>query len=109
MSNQGKSVKKQSKIVRGLLACVVATTLLPAIAMASAVDQFKSFVSNTKSAKGEFVQQQIKMVDGNPKVSKTFSGAFVFARPGNSSGLTKSLTSKCCRPMVKSSSSLIKI
>jgi outer membrane lipoprotein carrier protein len=82
MSNQGKSVKKQSKIVRGLLACVVATTLLPAIAMASAVDQFKSFVSNTKSAKGEFVQQQIKMVDGNPKVSKTFSGAFVFARPG---------------------------
>jgi outer membrane lipoprotein carrier protein len=50
--------------------------------MASAVDQFKSFVSNTKSAKGEFVQQQIKMVDGNPKVSKTFSGAFVFARPG---------------------------
>nr|WP_329604940.1 outer membrane lipoprotein chaperone LolA [Undibacterium rivi] len=78
-------MKKQSKVVKvvsGLLACVVATTLLPAIAMASAVDQFKSFVSNTKSAKGEFVQQQIKMVDGNPKVSKTFSGAFVFARPG---------------------------
>lgn len=54
----------------------------PAIASASALEQFKAFVANTKTAKGEFSQQQIKMVDGSPKVSKTASGSFMFSRPG---------------------------
>jgi outer membrane lipoprotein carrier protein len=61
---------------------VVAAFALPVVVHASALEQFKSFVANTKSAKGEFVQQQIKMVDGKPKVSKTANGSFMFARPG---------------------------
>ncbi|MCH8618925.1 outer membrane lipoprotein chaperone LolA [Undibacterium sp. TS12] len=53
--------------------------MTPALASASAVEQFKSFVTNNKSAKGEFTQQQVK-ADG--KVSKTATGNFIFARPG---------------------------
>lgn len=62
-----------------LIACVA---ILPAEASASALDQFRSFVSSTKSAKGEFSQRQVKKVDGAPKASGTASGTFVFARPG---------------------------
>lgn len=54
----------------------------PSVASASALEQFKAFVANTKTAKGEFSQQQIKMVDGSTKVSKTASGNFMFSRPG---------------------------
>lgn len=56
--------------------------IFPATASASALDQFKSFVSSTKSARGEFVQRQVKNVDGAPKASNSASGTFVFARPG---------------------------
>lgn len=52
------------------------------LAQASAIEQFKSFVANSKTAKGEFSQQQVKMVNGSPKVGKTASGNFKFARPG---------------------------
>jgi outer membrane lipoprotein carrier protein len=63
--------------------CLAAAVFtLPLMAQASALEQFKSFVANTKSAKGEFSQQQIKMVEGKPKVSKTANGSFMFARPG---------------------------
>jgi outer membrane lipoprotein carrier protein len=55
---------------------------LPAVASASALDQFKSFVSSTKSAKGEFAQRQVKMMDGSAKVSNESTGTFMFARPG---------------------------
>lgn len=55
---------------------------LPLLAHASALEQFKVFVANTKSAKGEFSQQQIKIVNGSPKISKTANGNFMFARPG---------------------------
>lgn len=48
-------------------------------AQAGALEQFKSFVAQTKSAKGEFVQRQSK--EGG-KVSEPASGHFVFARPG---------------------------
>jgi outer membrane lipoprotein carrier protein len=51
-------------------------------ASASALDQFTSFVSSTKTAKGEFTQYQVKNVDGKDKVSTSASGTFVFARPG---------------------------
>ena len=51
-------------------------------ASATAIDQFKSFISNSKSAKGEYTQQQMKMVNGNLTVGKTSSGNFKFARPG---------------------------
>jgi outer membrane lipoprotein carrier protein len=55
---------------------------LPAIAGATALDQFKSFVSSTKAAKGEFTQHQVKMTNGAPAVSAASSGTFLFARPG---------------------------
>ena len=62
-----------------LLAAAIA---LPAYASASALEQFKTFVATTKSAKGEFTQRQVKMMDGSAKISKSASGTFLFARPG---------------------------
>ena len=52
------------------------------LASASALDQFKLFVSSTQSAKGEFVQRLVKVESGTVKISYTYSGTFVFARPG---------------------------
>jgi outer membrane lipoprotein carrier protein len=54
----------------------------PASAQASALEQFKSFVATTQSAKGEFTQRQVKMMDGTLKTSNPASGIFIFARPG---------------------------
>ena len=58
--------------------------LFAASASASALEQFKSFAAGTKSAKGEFVQRQVKKADaaGKAKVSTPASGTFEFARPG---------------------------
>lgn len=54
---------------------------LPGMAGAAALDQFKSFVASTQSAKGEFTQQQLgKSKSG--KATPASSGSFVFARPG---------------------------
>ncbi len=61
---------------------IILITLLPAIALASAIDQFKSFIATTKSAKGEFTQRQVKMIDGEARMSNQASGSFVFSRPG---------------------------
>jgi outer membrane lipoprotein carrier protein len=52
------------------------------IASASAIEQFKAFVANNKTAKGEFSQQQGKMINGSFKPGKLSSGIFKFARPG---------------------------
>ena len=49
---------------------------------AAALDQFKSFVSSTQSARGEFTQQLVKIESGATKVSNKSTGTFVFARPG---------------------------
>ncbi|HYD81088.1 MAG TPA: outer membrane lipoprotein chaperone LolA [Paucimonas sp.] len=63
-----------------LAACAFA---LPALAAASALDQFKSFVATTKSAKGEFTQRLSRSdAAGKGKTSAPSSGTFVFARPG---------------------------
>lgn len=56
--------------------------ILSASAYASAIEQFKTFVTNNKTAKGDYTQQQIKMVNGKPTVGKVSSGDFKFARPG---------------------------
>ena len=58
------------------------TLMLAQAAHASALEQFKSFVASTKSARGEFTQRQTKNVDGAAKTSAPSSGTFVFARPG---------------------------
>jgi outer membrane lipoprotein carrier protein len=58
---------------------LIATTFLIAgAAHATALDQFKSFVAGTRSARGEFTQAQVLKT----KTGKTSSGTFVFARPG---------------------------
>ncbi|HEY0061347.1 MAG TPA: outer membrane lipoprotein chaperone LolA [Telluria sp.] len=50
-------------------------------AHATALEQFKSFVSSTQSARGEFTQRQVKKT-GATKPGDTSSGTFLFARPG---------------------------
>ncbi|KGF78252.1 membrane protein [Massilia sp. JS1662] len=66
--------------MRMLKTTLIATTFLIAgAAHATALDQFKSFVAGTKSARGEFTQTQVTKT---PKPGKTSSGTFVFARPG---------------------------
>ena len=45
-------------------AALLAGAALSTDARASAIEQFKTFVTNTKTAKGEFVQQQMKQVNG---------------------------------------------
>jgi outer membrane lipoprotein carrier protein len=54
----------------------------PLLAGASALEQFKSFVAGTKSARGEFVQRQVREEGGKLRVSNEASGSFVFSRPG---------------------------
>lgn len=65
------------------LAAILATSAFAFsnAASAAALDQFKSFVASTKSAKGDFTQQQPgKSKSG--KATAPSSGTFVFARPG---------------------------
>jgi outer membrane lipoprotein carrier protein len=64
------------------------TTLFAAAALAiggsasaAALDQFKSFVAGTKSARGEFVQTQVRKTTAG-KAAPPSTGTFVFARPG---------------------------
>lgn len=65
--------------MRGLLA---ACLVLPALARADALEQFKSFVANTQSARGEFQQRTVREEGGKLRSSNPSSGNFVFARPG---------------------------
>jgi outer membrane lipoprotein carrier protein len=65
---------------------LVSAVLMSALAMsapahATALEQFKSFVASTSSARGEFSQQQLKSAT-NSKASPVSSGTFSFARPG---------------------------
>jgi outer membrane lipoprotein carrier protein len=62
-------------------AFTVGSLALAGSANASALDQFKTFVAGTKSARGEFTQQQVRKAP-NSKVAPLSSGTFVFARPG---------------------------
>ena len=48
-------------------------------AHAAAIDRFKTFLSGTKSARGEFEQ---KVHDRSGKVTQESKGSFVFQRPG---------------------------
>jgi outer membrane lipoprotein carrier protein len=60
-----------------------ALAMLPGLAAASALDQFKSFVATTKSAQGEFSQRLVKAdKDGKAKISQESTGSFTFSRPG---------------------------
>ncbi len=65
--------------IKPLLALALA---LPMLAQAAALDQFRSFVSTTKTARGEFTQRLVKNEGGAAKVSNTSTGTFEFSRPG---------------------------
>ncbi len=70
-----KYVKSVAALTMGLL--------LASAAGATALDQFKTFVSSTKAAKGEFTQRQVKNTNGEAaKPAQPSSGTFLFARPG---------------------------
>ncbi len=56
--------------------------LLPAQAHAGALEQFKTFVANTKSARGDFSQRMVKEEGGKLRASNQASGNFLFSRPG---------------------------
>jgi outer membrane lipoprotein carrier protein len=71
---------KMKLTLAGLLATT--TFALSGIASASALDQFKSFVSGTKAARGEFTQTQVRSKTTAGKAPPASSGSFVFARPG---------------------------
>ncbi|MGJ7915364.1 outer membrane lipoprotein chaperone LolA [Massilia sp. LXY-6] len=55
---------------------------LTGAAHASALEQFKSFVSGTKAARGDFTQTQVRSKASTGKAPPPASGTFVFARPG---------------------------
>jgi len=76
ISNQ---VGKQMKLKAVLL---LAGAVLAAHVQASGIEQFKAFVTSTHAAKGDFIQRQLKVVDGQSKLSKQTSGTFSFSRPG---------------------------
>lgn len=79
--SMGCGVRRNDVLRR--VAALTAGLMLTGLAHASALEQFKSFVSSTKAAKGEFVQTQLKNTNGEaPKAGKNASGTFVFARPG---------------------------
>jgi outer membrane lipoprotein carrier protein len=63
----------------GLLAAI--TFALSGAASAGALDQFKTFVSGTKAARGDFTQTQVRSKPG-AKAPPPSTGTFVFARPG---------------------------
>jgi outer membrane lipoprotein carrier protein len=67
------------KLTLGAL-CTAAMLAFAGSVEASALEQFKTFVSGTKSARGEFSQQQVRSTPG--KVAPVSTGTFVFARPG---------------------------
>jgi outer membrane lipoprotein carrier protein len=58
-----------------------ATLAIGAQASAAALDQFKSFVAGTKSARGDFTQTQLRKTTAG-KAAPPSTGTFVFARPG---------------------------
>ncbi|HYC41793.1 MAG TPA: outer membrane lipoprotein carrier protein LolA, partial [Noviherbaspirillum sp.] len=73
-----RTISLAQHAARFVAACVFA---VPAIASASALDQFKTFVSTTKAAKGEFVQKQVKSVGKGETAASSSTGTFLFARP----------------------------
>jgi outer membrane lipoprotein carrier protein len=80
-----RRIRKADGYRLGISLIFAAITAIPGIASAAALEQFKSFVASTKSAKGEFVQHQIKAQAAgqeNANATAPSSGTFQFARPG---------------------------
>lgn len=72
-------------MIKRLSTLALASGLLAfsALASASALEQFKSFVATTQAAKGEFTQRQVKTDrQGKMQISDASQGSFQFLRPG---------------------------
>jgi outer membrane lipoprotein carrier protein len=86
LQNRNSSVPGRTGGLHRWLAAGSVTALLactPLSALASALDQFKSFVETTQSAKGEFSQRIVKKdADSQARPPKVSTGTFMFARPG---------------------------
>lgn len=85
-SDQTKKIVNIAMITKAACVASVAailTGMSPGSVEAAALDQFKSFVASTKSAKGEFKQSLMKTDrSGEAKPSAESTGSFMFARPG---------------------------
>ena len=95
---------KSGRLIVGLS---LSMALLPSLAHASALEQFKSFVGSTQSAKGEFSQQLVKIGAGKAPESPSTSSGIFHLRPAqaSSSGLTRSRTNRSCKPTATSCTS----
>lgn len=69
------------RILAPLCATLALLAAVPA-AQAAATDQLQTFVTSVKSARGEFVQKQVRGQGADAKTAGTSSGTFAFARPG---------------------------
>jgi outer membrane lipoprotein carrier protein len=58
---------------------VIVLALCPSLAAASAIEQLRNFATGTTSARGEFLQQQVR---ANGRAGEASSGTFAFTRPG---------------------------
>lgn len=66
-------------------ACLILLSLccMPLFAHASAIGQFRHFLSDTRSARGEFAQVQVRQEKGEKmRMGTPSSGAFLFSKPG---------------------------
>lgn len=56
---------------------------MPLLAHASAIGQFRHFLSETRSARGEFAQVQVRQEKGEKmRMGSPSSGTFLFSKPG---------------------------
>jgi outer membrane lipoprotein carrier protein len=88
----GRGLARAGAIGRRLAAAILGAALVVAApaAFASGTEQLKAFVAQVHSARGDFVQKEIKAPSkaqtpngmAQPSVSGTSSGTFVFSRPG---------------------------
>jgi outer membrane lipoprotein carrier protein len=86
----GRLVRTFARCLGGV--AIGASLLAAAPAFASGSEQLKAFVSQVQSARGDFVQQEVRApskapnasdtANTMPKPPTTSSGSFVFARPG---------------------------
>lgn len=73
-------VSRLDRALRVLAAALlVVLCSLPQAATAAALEQLREFVSSTRSARGEFTQQQVL---GSGRSGQSSSGTFAFSRPG---------------------------
>lgn len=59
--------------------CLIVLAQFPSFAVASAIEQLRIFATSTSSARGEFLQQQVRTSGRSGEAS---SGTFAFIRPG---------------------------